>query len=307
MEDHFAAAGPHGVVHEDVVDSFGDTPYELFAPKDLGAPGERHPIIAWGNGTIAHPVEYTGILSHLASWGFVVIASTSDQTGTGEEILASIHRAIRMGDEPTSRLYHHVDADRIGVAGHSQGAGGSVRAATSPDNPIDTVITVELPNKLFTIPPDTKAHDESRLRVPVLFFGGSDDGFISSPETNRAFYDSVPGSAAMAVLTGADHNVIQHSAGRFPGYLTAWMRYQLVDDAFAAGAFTGPHPELLTAPGWTNQALKGLAAPQAATVAPSGPPQELPITGGTPALAVPLSLVVVALVLRPRGRAARRG
>lgn len=257
VEDHFARRGPYAVVHEAVVDSFGDTPYELFVPKDLGHAGELHPVVAWGNGSWAHPAEYVGLLTHLASWGFVVIASTNDQVGTGEEILGSIRRVVRMGRDPRSRLFGHVDADRIGVAGHSQGAGGSVRAATSPGSPVKTVVTAELPNPVFTFPPDRKAFDPSLLRVPVLFLGGSDDWLISGPETNRAFFDAVPGAAGMAVLTGADHNTVQHGAGRFPGYVTAWMRYQLAGDALAARAFTGRHPELLTAPGWTHQALKG--------------------------------------------------
>ncbi len=34
--------------------------------------------------------------------------------------------------------------------------------------------------------------------------------------------------------------------GGFLGYATAWLEYQLRGNAVAAGAFTGPHPELLS-------------------------------------------------------------
>lgn len=286
VEQHFAEPGPYEVRHEVVEDSFGDTPYEMFLPTDLGAPGERHPVVAWGNGTIAHPVDYAGLLTHLASWGFLVIASTFDQVGTGDEILASIHRIERFGDDPTSPLFGHVDREHIGVAGHSQGAGGSIRAATAEGTPVTAAMTFELPNQVFTFPPDTKDFHPERLRVPTLFFGGSDDGLISGPETNRHFFDLVPGGAAMAVLTGADHNTVQHAAGRFPGYATAWLRFTLAADPLAAQAFAGPRPELLRAPGWTHQAVKHLALPATpAVAAPVGAPTAAPTTTGGPAAA----------------------
>ena len=48
--------------------------YAIYRPASLGANGERHPIITWGNGTGASPETYAGLCRHLASYGFVVIA-----------------------------------------------------------------------------------------------------------------------------------------------------------------------------------------------------------------------------------------
>ena len=62
--------------------------YELYYPTDM-LEGE-HPIITWGNGTFAIPLVYKGLLDHLASYGFVVIASTSTMTGSGEEMLGGV-------------------------------------------------------------------------------------------------------------------------------------------------------------------------------------------------------------------------
>ena len=64
--------------------------YVVFYPTDLDAGGVKHPILTWGNGTNAVPAQYTVLLKHLASWGFVVIASTSTQTGTGKELVAGV-------------------------------------------------------------------------------------------------------------------------------------------------------------------------------------------------------------------------
>ena len=44
--------------------------------------------------------------------------------------------------------------------------------------------------------------------------------------------------------------------GGFLGYATAWLEYQLRGNATAAGAFTGPHPELLWNLNWPGSAVK---------------------------------------------------
>jgi len=59
----------------------------------------------------------------------------------------------------------------------------------------------------------------------------------------------------------ADHTSIQNAAeggnpGGFLGYATAWLEYQLRGNATAAGAFTGPHPELLSNINWPGSAVK---------------------------------------------------
>jgi hypothetical protein len=321
VQDRYAGAGPYGVVHGPLPDPSGAVPFELYRPADLGPPGTRHALITWGNGSFAHPVDYDPLLRHLASWGFVVIASTDDQVGTGAEQLAAVDRAARLDADPADPVHGHLDLDRVAAMGHSQGAGGSVRAATAPGSPIDTVVTFDLPNQVFTIPPDTKAFDPSKLRVPVLLLSGTDDQLISGTLTNQAFFRSVPGPAGMAMLVGSDHNGIQHGAKPYPGYATAWLRYQLDGDPVAAAAFTGPHPELLTAPGWQDQALKHLTPPPAASSTPTAAHSgandaendhtpvrdgdgrqepELPLTGAGPPIPVGVAavLLVAALWLR---------
>jgi hypothetical protein len=59
-------------------------------------------------------------------------------------------------------------------------------------------------------------------------------------------------------LRGAGHNTIQGTGGGYLGYLTAWLRYQLAADPYAATAFHGSRAELLGNPSWVNQAAKNL-------------------------------------------------
>ncbi len=304
VQDRYAAPGPDAVVHLELEDGFGDVPFELYRPADLGPPGTLHPVVTWGNGSWAHPWEYDPFLRHLASWGFVVIASTFDQVGTGVEMLAGVDNVRQMSEDPDDPLYGHVDLEHVAASGHSQGAGGSVRAASAPDSPITTVLTFDLPERIFAFPED-KVFDVGDLRVPVLLLSGSDDQLISGTTTNQRYFAAAPAGAGMALLIGADHNGIQKGQKPYPGYATAWLRYQLSGDPLGAAAFTGAHPELLTAPGWQDQALKGLrppASPPPAAVAPAAvapavapPPStpagpELPATGrSTPVLLAALA------------------
>jgi pimeloyl-ACP methyl ester carboxylesterase len=257
VDARYAVNGPATGVHEVVVDrATGAAVYEVFAPKDLGPPGTRHPIVTWGNGSFAHPVEYDALLRHLATWGFVVVAADTDQSGTGDEILAATRAVLSRDANPRSRFAGHLATDRVGAGGHSQGAGGAVRATVRSSGLISTVLLADLPNPLFTFPPDAKEFAVGKVTVPVFFLAGVNDTVISSAALNRAFFDHVPAPAAMGLLKDADHNTVQHDAAGYRGYITAWYRYRLMDDPVAARAFTGPHPELLTNPAWQDQALR---------------------------------------------------
>ncbi|MBI5062056.1 MAG: hypothetical protein HZB87_00875, partial [Desulfatitalea sp.] len=68
IESEYAATGPYATTSTSV------TGYRIFYPRQMDG---GHPIITWGNGTGAPTMTYTALLNHLASWGFVVVASNS--------------------------------------------------------------------------------------------------------------------------------------------------------------------------------------------------------------------------------------
>ena len=87
IEAYYSSAGTWAISTEIYTDASGYI-YDLFYPTDLGADGFKHPILTWGDGSYGTPCNYPGVLNQLASWGFVIIAWSSGQTGTGSEMLA---------------------------------------------------------------------------------------------------------------------------------------------------------------------------------------------------------------------------
>src|SRR5262245_58822795 len=76
VEQKYYASGPYRVLNhttEASCDSLGNK-CTIYYP-DLSTSTLKHPIVTWGNGSNATPESYAYLLTHLASWGFVVIAT----------------------------------------------------------------------------------------------------------------------------------------------------------------------------------------------------------------------------------------
>ncbi len=257
IEAVYDAPGPLAVTRRTVPSDTGGKLYEVFAPSPLTG---GHPIITWGNGTGAQPKDYAPLLSHLASWGFVVIDNYKRNTGAGAAILDAAQYLVDQNATPGSPVFRQLDVSRIAAAGHSQGASGVINAATNFPNSalITTVVPIALPTQRFTRPEDR--YDTGLLQAPMFLIGGTDDFLISPLSTNNIAYrktdDSLP--AAMGMAKNAGHSEITPDGGRQRGYLTAWLMFQLRGDAQAAPAFSGPDAELLNNPRWKNAKTQNL-------------------------------------------------
>jgi pimeloyl-ACP methyl ester carboxylesterase len=257
-----------------VTDASGTAIYDLFYPSSYAALGFKSPVVTWGNGTGGTPGRVSTLLSHLASYGFTVIASTLPNTGSGHEIDAAAHYLVAEDSAAGSVFHGHLDVHDVAAVGHSQGATGAVRAATNDPALIKTVLTFSLPNPIWAASnPDCPTAADctanpAALTQPVFFIStyGFWDSIIASPATERAFYLSTTVHAALGIIVAsdgklADHASIQNTAdggnpGGFLGYATAWLEYQLRGNATAAGAFTGAHPELVSNINWPGSATK---------------------------------------------------
>ena len=103
--------------------------YTLYYPKNL-APGQLAPILSWANGTCAKTNGYHALLNHLASHGFIVVATNSRYTAGGRFQLRGVDFVTAENNRADSPLYKHVDTSKVGVFGHSQGGGSTWSAAS---------------------------------------------------------------------------------------------------------------------------------------------------------------------------------
>jgi hypothetical protein len=242
--------------------------YKIYRPLNY-SPAFLSPIVTWGDGTGGTPDDTLVLLRSMATWGFTVIAVDLKNTGSGREIDAAARWLATRNSNPASQFYHHLDPAKVAAVGFSQGAGGVVKAAVSDPGFIKTVETFSLPDKFWAGPnPDCPTRqdclaDPAALTQPTFFISthGLLDAIIASPHTERAYFHSVHVHAALGIISRsenltADHPSITTHPFGFLGYAIAWLRYQLRGDAAAAGAFTGPAPELVTNRNWPGSAVK---------------------------------------------------
>jgi predicted dienelactone hydrolase len=271
VETAYAAPGPYPTTTAAVTDPANSVQYDLYRPADYSALGFRSPIVTWGDGTNATPDQYSDLLSHLASYGFTVVAPDLKNTGSGVEIAAAARYLTAQNGTTGSVFQGHLDVTRVAAAGHSQGAGGAVQAAVNNPSLISAVLTFSLPNTKWVgtnadcATKNACLYTPARLTQPTFLAGthGTLDSIIASVATEQAFYQQIPGHATLGLLQSsagakADHNTIQDSGGpaAFYGYATAWLAAQLRGDTTAAAGFSGAHPEIVGNANWPSSAAR---------------------------------------------------
>ena len=259
---------------------------DIYYPADLGKNGYRHPIVAWANGTGETPVSpapYAYYLRHLASWGFVVIATRNGQTGYGDPVVASIAYLKARNADAASPFYNKLATARVGTAGHSQGATGAINAmlkanAASP-GAVRTAVSFHIARQSFCNPADlcllTKDLTAAKSGS-ILYVSGTGDPIISPDQqmggdkldSNTAYYNATPTPLlkAKAMLkgpglldAGPSHNDVQgnptcagassfcnNGVDGYLGYPTAWLMWQLADATDGRDAFKASGGEIFS-------------------------------------------------------------
>ncbi|MEZ5238144.1 MAG: hypothetical protein R2716_04120 [Microthrixaceae bacterium] len=135
---------------DDLLDPSVDPPYETDAVRAVPASGDGpFPLVLFSHGFAGFRLTSTALTTHLASWGFVVIApdylerglasvlgdpvpgSRSDTVVADEAIEAA--RAANV--EPGNLLEGVIDGTTVFPIGHSAGGGTSLRLLTRDDVP----------------------------------------------------------------------------------------------------------------------------------------------------------------------------
>jgi pimeloyl-ACP methyl ester carboxylesterase len=263
VEAAYTQPGPYATTTGTVTDGAGNAIYDLYYPEDYAALGFKSPIVTWGNGTWGIPPYYSTLLGHLASYGFSVIGTTSQATGSGVEIGDAAHYLVTQAGTAGSTFYGNLDVTRVAAAGHSQGAGGATLAALNNPALIKTLMTFSLPITYWLNGPSI-----AQLTRPAFLTSthGIFDSVIAPPVIERIFYETLTVPAALGIILDSDGKRADHASiediayggnpGGELGYPTAWLAYQLRSDPTAAAAFTGAHPELVSNSNWPGSAAR---------------------------------------------------
>lgn len=217
--------------------------------------GGAYPAIAFGHGFLQTPNRYAGLLAHLASWGFVVIATESqsglapDHGQFAADLSATLTFLERATADQGSWLRGAVRIDRFGASGHSMGGGASV-VATAADRRIRALANLAAaetrPSALAAMP---------EVAVPVQLIVGSEDGIVA-PASTRQLYEAARPPRLFTTIVGGHHCGFQTDPfpigcdrGSLPAaeqmaltqhLLTAFFRLYLTGDGDWDAVWSGP-------------------------------------------------------------------
>jgi hypothetical protein len=222
IETYYAARGPF---ETDMSLILG---YELYYPKEM-AEGQ-HPIITWGNGTHAVPLVYRSLLDHFASYGFVVIASTSKMTGSGAEMLEGVDWLMDENSRAESIFFNKLDFDKVGATGHSQGGGGTINAGNDP--------RIKCTAPIEPIPGNIHG-----LKGPMFLIAGAADSLVLPSGITSEIYNPALVPTIYGIAIRGNHLTPLVDGGMMRGYLTAWFCAELMEHDYAKNAFYGEDEE----------------------------------------------------------------
>lgn len=221
-----AAAGrPNDVYHvrdfvpawvDSLLDPSVDPPYVTDAFRDLPpAPGGPFPLVLFSHGFAGFRLTSTALTTHLATWGFVVIAPDYLERGLAAVLGERVARArsdTRIADEairaaraatadPGGVLEGVIDADTVFPIGHSAGGGTSLRLLTRDDVPAAIpmaagISELSLALGLSPVLPADKA---------ITWMAARGDR-ITSVADARTGYRHTPGERRLVELDRAGHN-----------------------------------------------------------------------------------------------------
>lgn len=225
----FSGLGPYAIGQQTIQITRADLSVfnaELFYPSDVGgiasplaAGGGALPAIAFGHGFVQPVFQYQSTLEHLASWGYLVVATESQVTLSPNkpqyaQDLSDAFTFLEVANStPTTELFGRVDTEAFGVSGHSLGAGISiVTAAWDPRVKAVANLAAASTNAPPPFPPglpptsDPSAIDlVADVRVPIALISGSDDTIVPVETNGQLMYDNANAPKLLPNLQGGYH------------------------------------------------------------------------------------------------------
>ena len=206
--------------------------YTIFRPACF-KPGEKYPVITWANGTCGEVAGYSPLLTTIASYGYIIIASNSTWTATAPTNnvqLRALDYAKALNEDPDSIFHDRLDLDHVGAMGHSQGAMATANADGDPR--VKAVIFWNA---------------GTSNEKPFLNVSGERDVFPSTPDSMASGVDAATQPGAWVyhhkvLQTGGGstgHLVLMEQPDRVIELSLAWWDWQLKGDEQAKKMFVG--------------------------------------------------------------------
>jgi hypothetical protein len=223
--------------------------FNVYRPQNLTDSGYCHPILIWANGYTDNPEQnpplcvvdsgankwcgqYKPMMEHLASHGFVVVASLSTATGDTSvpfPTIVGLDWILEEAEDPSSPYYHHLDTANIGQLGHSYGGMSTCMSASEPRY-----------KALATI---CGTREPTGVHTPMLFFCGGRDTTVSCDGVRNTFLTVTDQPAFFINELNSDHGswVYQGAGGVSLSMAAAWFRVHLMNDTANRKYFYGPN------------------------------------------------------------------
>jgi predicted dienelactone hydrolase len=179
------------------------TVFKMDAYKGVPAPNDDgpFPLVLFSHGLGGFATQSSFLTTHLASWGFVVVAPEhesrdltavlSDKVGQGQDDIADLKQAIGfVTDSANFTLASIVDSKRVAVIGHDAGA----RAALKLASEANVATFVALASGPDTTPPSK----------PGLFVAGGADAVVPVGTIESAVA-ALPAPRRLVVIGNATH------------------------------------------------------------------------------------------------------
>lgn len=237
-----------------------DHTYKVWYPKDIKKLSRR-PIILYCNGTgsnytMENKTAY--FLTIAASHGYVCLSNTDQNTGLGVSMDAGMTKLIAFNSDRNSKLYNKLNLNKVGIAGHSQGATCTMNlsdpAQYKNSKYYKAIFAVSLPSAWIAASSMQNCpYNSKKVQKPTCLIAGTgftDGAFICPIEKSlKPNFKNINSDVFMARKIGVEHADSFESV--YP-YMIAWFDYQLYGKAFAAKAFTGRSPELKKSEDWMD-------------------------------------------------------
>jgi dienelactone hydrolase len=226
--------------------------YTIYRPMELAPGGAKNPVVAWMSGGGSTPSQYE-LLPHLASHGFVVVASNTspgvgEEVKLGEELIAGIDWILAESAAPGSPYFEKIDTNKVASMGYSMGALATTTIAGDPR----LTTTVHISGGNMT------TDRIKMLHAPAAFVCGASGVDIAGANCATDF-EAATTPVFYAVFNGGDHLGVRTPpyAGRIQILVTGWLRWHLMSDMSLKDMFAGDQCSLCKDANWTVK-QKGL-------------------------------------------------